>query len=124
VNLARGLAAREASGTPVRVALGGAGKFGTMILAQLRLMCGVQLCALADLDVERARAAAVRAGWNGAQFSSAQTAGAANDLARAGHVALVPSGELAAACAIDVLVEATGHGDRRGRRRRASVAGA
>ncbi len=109
MNFARGLAAREAAGKPVRVALVGAGKFGTMILAQLRLMHGVQLCALADLDAERARSAAIRAGWDGAQFAVAQDAGPANDLARGGRVALLPSGELAAACAIDVLVEATGH---------------
>ncbi len=109
MNLARGLAAREAAGKPVRVGLVGAGKFGTMILAQLRLMAGVQLCALADLDVERARAAAVRAGWDGERFAVAHGAGAANDIARDGRVALLSSGELTAACAIDILVEATGH---------------
>ncbi len=109
MNLARGLAAREASGNPVRVGLVGAGKFGTMILAQLRLMRGVRLCALADLDVERARGAAVRAGWDGARFVVARDANAANDLARAGRIALVDSGEIAAHCAIDILIEATGH---------------
>jgi len=109
VNLARGLAAREAAGTPVRVALAGAGKFGTMILAQLRLMRGVRLVALADLDVERARAAAVRAGWDAAQFTAADGASGANDIARSGRTALLPSGDLAAACDIDILIEATGH---------------
>jgi len=109
VNLARGLAAREAAGTPVCVALVGAGKFGTMILAQVRLMQGVRLVALADLDVECARAAAVRAGWDPAHFAIADGAGAANDIARGGRTALLASGELAAACDIDILIEATGH---------------
>jgi predicted homoserine dehydrogenase-like protein len=109
VNLARGLARREAQGRPVRVGLVGAGKFGTMILAQLRLMTGVRLCVLADLDLAKARAATGEAGWDGNAFALAPTAGKANDLARAGRVALVESGELAADCEIDVLIEATGH---------------
>jgi predicted homoserine dehydrogenase-like protein len=109
VNLARALSKREANGTPVRVGLIGAGKFGTMILAQLRLMTGVRLCVLADLDAERARAAAVEAGWPSGAFALAASAGAANDLARTGRVALLKSGELATDCEIDVLIEATGH---------------
>ncbi len=109
MNLARGLARREAEGRPVRVGLIGAGKFGTMILAQLRLMRGVKLCVLADLDGARARAAAVSAGWSADAFAPAATAGAANDLARGERTALVESGELAAQCELDVLIEATGH---------------
>lgn len=109
MNLARGLAQREAAGRPVRVGLVGAGKFGTMILAQLRLMTGVRLCVLADLDVERARRAATEAGWPAEQFLHATSPGAANDAARDGRCALVESGETAASCEIDVLIEATGH---------------
>ena len=109
MNLARGLAEREARGRPIRVALVGAGKFGTMILAQLRLMTGVRLAVLADLDGARARRAAVEAGWPADAFVAASGAGAANDVARGGRTALVDSGEIAAACEIDVLIEATGH---------------
>ena len=105
MNLARGLAKREAQGRPIRVGLIGAGKFGTMILAQLRLMLGVRLCVLADLDPARARRAAVEAGWDGDAFASAANAGAANDLARAGRVALVESGIVATDCELDVLIE-------------------
>ncbi|GAC1619710.1 MAG: hypothetical protein NVS4B5_11360 [Vulcanimicrobiaceae bacterium] len=82
MNLARGLAARGSAGNPVRVGLVGAGKFGTMILAQLRLMPGVRLCVLADLDVERGRAAAVRAGWDADRFTVAPDANAARPTAR------------------------------------------
>ena len=109
MNLSEQLAARADGGKPIRIALVGAGKFGTMILAQLRLMRGVQLCVLADLDPERARRAAVNAGWSAEAFVHATTANAANDIARRGTVALVPSGEIAAACAVDILIEATGH---------------
>ena len=87
----------------------GAGKFGTMILAQLRLMTGVRLAVLADLDPNRARAAAVAAGWAADAFALAPNANAANDVARTGRTALVESGETAAACELDVLIEATGH---------------
>jgi predicted homoserine dehydrogenase-like protein len=102
------LQAREEAGRPIRVALAGAGKFGTMILAQLRLMRGVRLAVLADLNVERARSAAVRAGWAPEQFARAESASAANDVSATGRTALVPAGEIAAESEIDVLIEATG----------------
>ena len=69
MNLARGLAQREAEGRPIRVGLIGAGKFGTMILAQLRLMAGVRLCVLADLDPDARAARRVEAGWDGDAFA-------------------------------------------------------
>lgn len=109
MNLARMLARREALGRPVRVGLVGAGKFGTMILAQLRLTPGIRLAVLADIDAGRALRAAEEAGWPREAFAVAAGAGAANDVARGGRTALVESGELAAACELDVLIEATGH---------------
>ena len=109
MNLSRGLVQREAQGRAVRVGLIGAGKFGTMILAQLLLMRGVRLCVIADLDPARALSAAVEAGWDADAFEHAPNAGDAIDLARTGKVALVESGEIATDCDIDVLIEATGH---------------
>ncbi|MBD5635944.1 MAG: flagellar biosynthesis protein FlgA, partial [Candidatus Eremiobacteraeota bacterium] len=108
MNLATKLEARKAAGKPVRVALIGAGKFGTMILAQLNLMPGVHLAVLADLNVDRAKDAAVRAGWPAEQFTVANGASAANDVARTGKTALVASGGIAAQCEVDVVIEATG----------------
>jgi predicted homoserine dehydrogenase-like protein len=108
MNYAPKLQARAEAGKPIRIALIGAGKFGTMILAQLNLMPGVQLSVLADLNIERAKAAAVRAGWAPERFISAETDSAANDIARGGKTALVPSGEIAAACDVDIVIEATG----------------
>lgn len=54
MNLSRMLAARAAEGRPVRVALIGAGKFGSMYLTQARLTTGVQVAAIVDLDPARA----------------------------------------------------------------------
>jgi predicted homoserine dehydrogenase-like protein len=108
MNYAPKLQALSAAGTPIRVALIGAGKFGTMILAQLNLMPGVHLAVLADLDTTRARDAAVRAGWDATRFAPAANASAANDVARSGRTALVESGEIATACDVDIVIEATG----------------
>ena len=54
VNLHRMLAQRAAAGGPVRVGLIGAGKFGSMFLAQVP-HSPVEVIAIADLDAERAR---------------------------------------------------------------------
>lgn len=109
MNLASGLARRTEN--PVRVALIGAGKFGTMILAQLRHQPGIKLCVLADLNTGRARESAVRAGWPADIFEPAAAAGAANDIASKSKVALVDTGELAATCDVDIVIEATGFAD-------------
>ena len=50
MNLYRMLAGLAEENRPVRVGLIGAGKFGTMYLAQVRTTTGVHLTGLADLD--------------------------------------------------------------------------
>ena len=50
MNLHRMLAARAENAQPVRVGLIGAGKFGTMYLAQARTTTGVHIVGVADLD--------------------------------------------------------------------------
>jgi len=61
---------RVAENRPLRVALIGAGKFGSMYLAQVRRTPGVRLAIVADLDPGRARAALQRTGWTGAQLAA------------------------------------------------------
>ena len=51
MNLYAKLLEREAAGRPVTVGLIGAGKFGTMFLAQARLTRGMHVVGVADLDV-------------------------------------------------------------------------
>jgi predicted homoserine dehydrogenase-like protein len=65
VNLWAKLREKEAREAPVRVGLIGAGKFGTMFLAQAQRTPGLRLVAVADLDLGRARAALERVGWPG-----------------------------------------------------------
>jgi predicted homoserine dehydrogenase-like protein len=67
MNLHRLLAAREAAGKPVRVGLIGAGKFGSMFLAQLAHTPGMDLAWIADLSRARARVALDTTGWPAAR---------------------------------------------------------
>ena len=94
MNLHRLAQLRAAAGRPVRVGMIGAGKFGSMFLAQVPAMPGIDVAVIADLDPERARAACRTVGWDTAQIAK---------------TAFVASG--AEACAhpeIEVVVEATG----------------
>ena len=63
MNLHSLLAERAAEGRPLRVALIGAGKFGSMYLAQAKHTPGIHVVAVADLAPDRARATLARVGW-------------------------------------------------------------
>jgi len=94
MGLHRLLQERVAKGRPVRVALIGAGKFGSMLLSQVPTTPGLEVAVIADLDPERARAACRTVGW---------------DAARIARTDFVADG--AAACShpdVEVVVEATG----------------
>src|ERR1051325_6028914 len=67
---------RAAQGKPVRVGLIGAGKFGSMYLAQIPRTPGVHLAGIADLSPDNARANLTRVGWapERAQVSSLDSA--------------------------------------------------
>ncbi len=95
MNLHRLLAARVDAGKPVRVGLIGAGKFGSMFLAQVPTTPGVVVTAIADLAPDRARAACARVGWDPARIGATRFT---EDAAR-----------MVAADDVDVVVEATGH---------------
>ena len=66
MNLQSLLAARVEAGKPVRVGLIGAGKFGSMFLAQVPSIQGLDVAVIADLDPERAKAACRGVGWDAA----------------------------------------------------------
>jgi predicted homoserine dehydrogenase-like protein len=83
----------------------GAGKFGSMFFAQVRRTPGIHLVAVADLDVERARANLKKTGWDSTQFGASTVAeahktGATNVTDDA--LAMVGFGGL------DIVIEATG----------------
>jgi len=70
LNLHRLLKQREERGTPLRVGLIGAGKFGTMYLAQARHTPGVRVVAIADLTPQRARDSLRAVGWSDAAIAT------------------------------------------------------
>ena len=85
---------RADASNPVRVGLIGAGKFGSMFLAQAPTTPGLQVAAIADLDPDRARSACRTAGWSDARVAGTDFTDDALSLA--------------ARADVDVVVEATG----------------
>ena len=69
MNLTDLLEARRRRGSPVRAALIGAGKFGSMFLAQVPTIPGLEVSLIADLDPERARSACRGVGWDEARIA-------------------------------------------------------
>jgi predicted homoserine dehydrogenase-like protein len=96
---------RQAENRPIRVGLIGAGKFGSMYLAQVPRTPGVHLVAIADLSPDGARRNLARVGWSDERTRAASIADAV--ATGATHV-----GDdwraLVAHPAIDVVVECTG----------------
>ena len=76
MNLHRLLAQRAAGNIPLRVALIGAGKFGSMFLSQVRRTPGMHLVAVCDLSPQRALASLQRVGWPAEQYAATSLAAA------------------------------------------------
>lgn len=95
MNLSTMLRRRLECGHPVRVALIGAGKFGSMFLAQVPTIAGVEVALIADLDPGRAREACRSVGWDEGRIASTRFS---SDGLEACHVE-----------GIEVVIEATGH---------------
>ena len=106
MNLHRKLLERDAAGKPLRVGLIGAGKFGSMFLAQAQRTRGLHVLGIADLDPKRAKEALVRVGWP-AEKCAARSADEAIERGSTwiGDDALA----LIAHPALDVVIDATGH---------------
>jgi predicted homoserine dehydrogenase-like protein len=105
VNLYTKLLAREAAGRPVTVGLIGAGKFGTMFLAQARATRGIHVVGVADLDVGRACRQLRSAGWP----DDAVAAQGVEQAAGMRRIHVTDDAQaLIASPAIEVVVEATG----------------
>jgi predicted homoserine dehydrogenase-like protein len=96
---------RKAAGRPVTVGVIGAGKFGTMFLAQARLTPGLHVVAVADLDVARAKNQLRSAGWPD-EAASAKSIPEAFESGRT-HVG-ADAQALIAFPDLEVVVEATG----------------
>jgi len=105
MNLSTLLLERETAGRPVTVALIGAGKFGTMFLAQARLTRGLHVVGVADLNVARAQSQLAIAGWPAEQYAAASLADA---LKRRATLVTADAEALIGSDGIEVVIEATG----------------
>ena len=106
MNLHRKLLQRQAAGKPLRIGVIGAGKFGTMYLAQARRTPGVHLVGVADLQVQRARDALTRTGWDAARFSAKSL----DDAVKTGGTFVGDDAEaLINHPAVEIIVEVTGN---------------
>lgn len=106
MNLASMLAERNAQGKPIRVGLIGAGKFGSMVLAQARKIEGYHIVAVADLDVAKVHASLERTGWEEDEYSATSFSDAM-DTGKTFVTDDAPS--LCAFDGIECVIEATGH---------------
>ncbi len=106
MSLHRQLQQRAADGRPIRVGLIGAGKFGSMYLAQVPRTPAVHLAGIADLSPDGARANLARVGW---QDERTRAASLDDGVARGATHVGDDWRALVSHPAIDVVVECTGH---------------
>ncbi|MBM3359462.1 MAG: flagellar biosynthesis protein FlgA [Betaproteobacteria bacterium] len=106
MNLHRLLSQRAADGKPLRVALIGAGKFGTMFLAQARRTPGMHIVTIADLAPQRARESLARVGWDATQHAARSLEEARNK-----GTTFITEDALAVvgSDAVEIVVDATGN---------------
>lgn len=106
MSLHRQLQQRAAENRPIRIGLIGAGKFGSMYLAQVPRTPGVQLVAIADLSPVAARANLARVGWEAGRSA----ARSADEALREGTTWITDDWQAVTRHPqIDVVVECTGH---------------
>lgn len=106
MNLHSLLAQRAADGRPVRVGLIGAGKFGSMVLAQAQRIEGLHMVAVVDLNVGKVRTSLDRVGWATERFSAADL----RDALGSGKTFVTDDVSAMLECPeIECVIEATGH---------------
>jgi len=105
MNLHHLLQQRESDGSPIRVGLIGAGRYGTMYLAQARNIPGIHVVAIADINIRRAEGAFDLVDWP----AEATADTVADAIANRTTAIISDAGQLFEAEEIDVIVEATGN---------------
>ena len=105
MNLHRMLEGRASAGRPLRVALIGAGKFGSMYLAQAKHTPGIHLVAVADLAPDRAKASLARVGWPADRYAARTIA----EAGRGGTTCVTDdTAAVIASPEVEIVIDATG----------------
>jgi predicted homoserine dehydrogenase-like protein len=105
MNLHGLLCRRAAAGRPLRVALIGAGKFGSMFLSQVRRTPGLHLVAVVDLSPPRARESLARVGWVSDEYAAKTLL----DASGSGRTCVTDDALAAIASdAVEIVIDATG----------------
>ena len=105
MNLHRMLEGRASAGRPLRVALIGAGKFGSMYLAQAKHTPGIHLVAVADLAPDRAKASLARVGWPAERYAARTIA----EAGRGGTTCVTDdTAAVIASPDVEIVIDATG----------------
>ncbi len=106
MSLHQKLQQRAAEGRPIRIGLIGAGKFGSMYLAQIPRTPGVQLVAIADLSPAAARANLERVGWEAGRANATSV----QEALKSGSTWITEDWQaVTREPSIDIVVECTGN---------------
>jgi len=108
IGLNEELAARAAAGQPVRIGLIGAGQMGVDVVAQVRMMKGIDIVVIADIDKNRAREAYRIGMLQGEAVEASSAAGADAAVARGQRVFTDDYRVVTDMKQVDVMLEATG----------------
>jgi predicted homoserine dehydrogenase-like protein len=105
MNLHQLLQQRASTGKPLRVALIGAGKFGSMFLAQARRTPGIHVVSVVDLAPQRAKESLARTGWEVARYGASTL----DQARRHGTTCVTDDAERAIASdSVEIVIDATG----------------
>lgn len=105
MNLFTKLKERAEQGSPVRVGLIGAGKFGTMFLSQAARLDGIHLIGIADLSPQNAKSNMAFVGWPLERYSAASL----DDAAASGRTHVGDNWQaLVSHPKVDIVIECTG----------------
>ena len=105
MSLIKKLKARAADNRPVRVAIIGAGKFGSMYLSQVPRTPGIHLVAVVDLSPSRAKESLTRVGWEESRFSASSL----QDAAKSGATFVTDDAEkMISSDYVDIVIDSTG----------------
>ncbi len=108
IGLHKELEARELTGKPVRIGMIGAGQMGTDVVAEVKMMKGIDVVITADIDLERAIQAYQIAQVEG-EIVVVETAEEADRVIASGKRAATRDYRVVADMKnIDVMLEATG----------------